>query len=779
MTKIATFLLIALSLIALPLSAQPLQFENQVVEKIEVINVNQQPDANCDPNAILTRMKTKEGDLFCQADFDNDLKTLIQDYDRIDPKVESIGNKIFVKLRVWPKPLIRTITWVGNEHIKTKRLQKELAVSPCTVFDRLAFNKSFHKIKAYYVKKGYFEAELFYDVKPDSLTNEVDIEIHVCEGRSGRVKDVVFHNFTCEEQNDIVELMVSKTWNFFTSWMTNEGTYNEEAIQHDEFMILNYLQNEGYADAKVNIEITEAESTNRIIIHITADKGPEYCIGKLSLAGNSIFTEECLWNLFTIDEGDCYAPDDIRETVQRITDYYGKKGYIDAIIDFEPHLDVDQCSYSIHFTIEEGEQFRVGLIKVFGNCRTESSVILHETLLAPGEIFNLDKLQRTEERLRNIGYFSCVNVYAVKSEDLCDDGSYRDVHIEVEETSTGNFGAFGGYSTAESLYGGFNITEKNFNYKGIPYLWSNGFRSLRGAGEYAHFTTTIGTKSRSFVLSWTKPYFMDTPWSFGFDIERSTNRYISNDYEINAWGFMLHAKYPIHQYLRFGWHYRLRNTNVETSKNASEQLIREARNAGLISATGASLAYDSRDQIVRPTCGLYSRFQSEIAGLGGQHSFLSFAYLNAIYFPVGKKSVLKYRADLKFLQPIGNTTVGTVPLDERFFLGGDDGVRGYRPFAIGPKFPEGDPQGGVTLAQVSGEYSYLLNQRFDLFLFVDGGSLTLDPWEIGGLKVAAGYGVRIKIMDGAPAVTIGMGYPLNAHNRSDVKRFFFQMGARF
>lgn len=779
MLKKAIPLLILLLSFAIP--ALAIQFESQIVEKIEVILMNQAPEADSDTQSILARIKTKQGDFFSQVDFDNDLKILAQSYDRIDPKVESIDGKIFIRLRLWPKPIIRTLTWSGNNNIETKQLQKELGIAPCAVYDKLEFNKAFHKIKAYYIKKGYFEAEMLYEVRPDSLTNEVDVEVIITEGRCGRIKDIVFHNLSRDEECDILDFMATKTWNIFTSWYTKEGTYNEEAILRDEFMILNYLQNEGYADAKVNLEIREANCKDRIIVHITVDKGQQYCIGKISFSGNCIFNNECIDELFTIEEGDPYSPDELRNTIISITNYYGNKGYIDALVDYEPRLDVDQCTYSIHFNIEEGDQFRVGLIKLFGNYRTEARVILHETLVAPGEIFNLEKLQKTEDRLRNIGYFCNVNVYAVKSEGECENGNYRDVHIEVEETSTGNFGAFGGYSTVESVFGGFNITEKNFDYLGVPFLWVDGLRAIKGAGQYAHFTTTIGAKSRSFVFSWTKPYFMDTPWSVGFDVERSSNRYISNDYDIEAWGLALHAKYPVNQYVRFGWHYRLRNTHVNVEKDKKNpQLERAAHNAGLISASGVSWIYDSRDQIGRPTNGFYSRFQTEFAGLGGEHTFMSFAYLNAFYFPIGCKAVIKYRADLKFLQPLGNTTADTVPLDERFFLGGDDGVRGYRPFAIGPKFePGGDPKGGMTLAQLSGEYSYLLTNRVDLFLFADAGSLTFDPWEIGDFKVAVGYGVRLKILDAGPAITIGMGYPLNAHSHSDVKRFFFQMGARF
>lgn len=435
-------LLLLVNCFASHLYGQSLQYEDQKIEKIDVLV--QGPSEGFDPNIILSRIKTRQGDFFSQADFDNDLKTLAQDYDRIEPIFEMSDGKIYITLKIWPKPTIRTITWCGNEKVKTKRLQQELKIPCFSIFDRRAFNQAFHKLKAYYVKKGYFEAELTYDVNLDPVTNEVDICINIIEGRAGRIKDIKFVNFTSREQEDICEQMVTKKYNLFLSWLNNEGTYNEEAMQHDQFNIINYLHNEGYADSTVDIQVCEAQQNNRIIIVITAYKGSIYRVGNISISGNTLFCDEDIMKQFTFCKDGVYSPEKVRETIDNITNLYGRRGYIDATVDHEPCLsECEDCIYNVNFTIEEGEQFRVGMIKVFGNCQTQTKVILHETLVIPGEVFNIEKLKRTEERLTNVGYFSHVNVYAVKSEGPCSLGdNYRDVHIEVEETSTGHFGAF-------------------------------------------------------------------------------------------------------------------------------------------------------------------------------------------------------------------------------------------------------------------------------------------------------------------------------------------------
>lgn len=779
------------------LFGQFLQYENQKIEKIEILI--QGPIGNFNENVVLSRIKTRRGDFFSQSDFDTDIKTLAQDYDRIEPIFDLVDGKMYITIKIWPKPTIRSITWCGNERVKTKRLQQELKIPCFSVFDRKSFNQAFHKLKAYYIKKGYFEAELTYDIQLDPITNEVDLMIHIVEGRAGHIKDIKFVNFTSREEEDICEQMVTKKYNIFLSWLNNEGTYNEEAMQHDQFNIINYLHNKGYADATVDIQICEAQQENRIIIVITAYKGSIYHVGNIRVEGNTLFSDEDIRRQFTFCEGGIYSPEQLRSTVENITNLYGRRGYIDATVDYEPCLsECGDCIYNTHFSIEEGEQFRVGLIKVFGNCQTQTKVILHETLVIPGEVFNIEKLKITEERLTNVGYFSQVNVYAVRSEGPYGLGeNYRDVHIEVEETSTGHFGAFFGYSTNESIFGGLNVTEKNFNYKGLACLFTEGYKALRGGGEYAHATATLGSKSRSYVLSWTKPFFNDTPWIVGFDLENSVNRYIAKDYDIKTYGGTVNAIYQMNQFMKLGWHYRLKHTDIETSgglvyeeaydrivkSESGPSLVEESRNDGMVSATGLTWTYDSTDHPSKPTKGFKSRLEFEVAGLGGNFRFLGTAYTNSLYFCLDRKSVLKLRADIRFLYPFGGTTAKKMPLDERLFLGGDNTIRGYRPYKLGPRFIEGDPRGGMSMQIYSVQITRRLMKNLEGFIFCDAGHLSFATFDFGiekaHISTSIGLGINFKIFESIPPLTMGYGFPLNPKNRGEIKRFFITVGGRF
>lgn len=760
------------------------QYDNQIVDRVEIF-IHAKGEVTNDTGTIANLLLTKQGGIFSQAEFDEDLKSLSENYDRVDPTIDASGETVSVTIHLWPKPTLKAIHWKGNHYVKTSALQKELGISSFGVFERQAFNLAFHKLRAYYIKEGYFEAKLDYRVDFDLEENEVSITIDIVEGRSGKIQKIEFVGFTCDEEKAILGEMITKTFNRFTSWYTEAGIYHEDAVMQDRLVIINYLQNQGYADATVDIAVTESKKTNRIILTITADKGPLYTVGEITFDGNHILSDCKIDSLFDIRPGDPYSLEAIRDTIEEITNAYGRLGYIDAFVDFFPEQIEGECRYNIAFKIEEGEQFRVGLIRVFGNLTTKSSVILHETILIPGEIFNTMKLKATERRLLNIGYFKNVNVYIVKgTESSLLQGNYRDVFIEVEETSTGKFSAFAGYSTVEEIFGGVNITENNFNHEGLTTMFKKGLSVLRGGGEYLAFTAQIGQKSRNYTVSWTKPHFMDTKWSIGFDLSNSTSRYISKDYDLENTSLALRANYDVNPFVRWGLQYRLKNGFVNLSHEGKhiDDLEREANIHGLISAVGTSLSYDSTNHPVRPSSGFRSRLFFELAGPGGDHQFLSFGYFNTYYYPVGSRIVLKYRADLRFIQPIAETSYDTMPLDERIFLGGDVMVRGFRPYRLGPTYRHHKdvPRGGLSMQYCSVELTRRIIEDLEGFAFIDAAHLSAKTWEFGRMDVAIGYGFRFKLpIASIPPVTVGMGYPLNAKTRSDVKKFFFSFGANF
>ncbi|MEI6242160.1 MAG: outer membrane protein assembly factor BamA [Chlamydiota bacterium] len=782
MCKFSKFLLCFLSFSLSSLFAiEQESFENKQIEKIDVLIEQLDARSSIDSKPILAKMKTKAGSLFSQIAFDGDLKILSEEFDQVLPSLDLQKDKLFISIKIVPKSIIRNISWNGNKQSGTKTLQKELGIKPGGFFHRPDFHKALNKVKDFYIKKGFFEIEINYTTsKPDPKKNEIDIDISVKEGKSGNIQNIRFEGLTKEEESGLLEMIYTKKYNLFLSWMTGQGIYREDAMEQDQMTILNFFQNKGYADAKVQVKITTDPKTSKIILNIIVSKGLIFHYGKVSFEGNTLLNNTEVQNLFLIHPKDTFSPDKLRETAQAIKDAYGQKGYIEAQINFDTFLLEKEPIYNVDFHIEEGQCFKIGLIRITGNSHTENRVILREALLVPGETFDQRKIKATQERLENMGFFKNVNVYAVRaSEDSGLGENFRDVHIEVEEQSTGTVSLSLGLSSLDNVFTSLDLTEKNFNYKGFGHFFSENMSALRGGGEYVHMQGMFGAKQKNGVFTWIDPYFRDTPWRVGFEGSVTTSHLQSKDYHIKTQGFSIFASYPLSAYWSLGTKYRLRNAHVYVNKKAGKDAIDEAEGSNLISAVSVNSSYDDTDNAYKAHRGARSLFDVEYAGVGGTSNFFKFNFINTVYQALWKKGTMKYRADFQFILPVGSTDPRKVPLSERFFLGGETSVRGFKPFILGPHFQKKkDPTGGISSVLISVEYSQQLLKVADAFIFADGGSVSLKEFRVHRFCASWGFGLRLELMSRVPFI-FGMGFPVNPHNKADVQKFFFSMGGQF
>lgn len=762
-------------------------YEYKKVANIKVKIENLPTGATFNPSQILDKLSTKTGDPFSQIVFDQDLKSLSMEYDRLEPTFEIKNGEIYITIKLWQKPIIRNIKFI-HKKFKTHTLEKELDIKTDTVFNRDEFNKAFNKLKEFYIKKGYFEANLTYTIVPIADKNEMNIVIKIDEGRAGKVSNLSFEGFSKTEESEILEMIHTKKYNLFTSWLTGKGIYHEEALEHDKLIIIDYLQNHGYADAKVSILTTDSDAGVKVVVKAT--KGQIFHFGKISYVGNTLFTNEEVDKVLIIKKGTIYSPEKMRQTIQVLKDLYGKKGHIETDVQYSLELEESEPVYNVRFEIEENEQFKVGMIRVLGNVQTNTSVVLHESMLTPGEVFDSRKLKMTQQRLEAIGYFKSVNVYAVRpSSGSLVDANYRDVVIEVEETSTGNASLFFGFSSVDSIYGGLDLTESNFNYKGLGKFWRD-LSALRGGGEFFHARASLGARESSYGISWLTPYFRDTLWRVGFDVNYSNSRLQSKDYMIHNLGFAFNANYPLSPFLTQGWKFRINNAIINIKKDAGMQARYQHENSGLVSGVSGSLNYDSTDNSFKPKRGWRSVFETEIAGVRRHDEFqkmfpfLRFAFINNYYYPIWRKGTLKTRLDLKYIYLFGgNGKFKNLPLSERFFLGGDSSVRGYKPFKIGPKFKidgvpqQNEPTGGISSFLFSVEYLQNIFKPIDAFVFFDSGSISNRKFDIGAVRMSYGAGLRLEVSPRAPVI-VGYGFPINP-GQEPLKRFFFLMGGQF
>jgi translocation and assembly module TamA len=192
----------------------------------------------------------------------------------------------------------------------------------------------------------------------------------------------------------------------------------------------------------------------------------------------------------------------------------------------------------------------------------------------------------------------------------------------------------------------------------------------------------------------------------------------------------------------------------------------------------AAVVLDRTDNPLDPTRGWKGEARLEPTALtGDQGLFYTRAQIQgASYLAFGSaaRTVLAGRVRLGSI--VGGK-LASVPSAERFFAGGGGSVRGYNYQKVGPRYEDGDPQGGLSLFEASLELRQKVGQRFGAVAFVDAGSVGQAVNPNFGASFAVGVGVRYNL-DFAP-IRVDFAAPLDRPRGDAPFQVYVSIGQAF
>ena len=240
-----------------------------------------------------------------------------------------------------------------------------------------------------------------------------------------------------------------------------------------------------------------------------------------------------------IKRGEAYSPTLLSEERERLRKKYGEKGYLDARVRSirKPNLDTDQID--LRFEITENNKFSVNSIQVRGNEKTKTVAIIRELALAPGETFDLIRMETSEARLRNTRFFEKVTLddEPITSQDPELVNSRRNLVVNVEEGRTGHVSFGVGFSTLEKAMMFAEFRQGNFDLM----RWRSPHR-LQGDGQKFRLRLKLGARSNEAVLALEEPWFLNRRVAAGFELFRQKSDYYSSYYDELRAGFEVYLE---------------------------------------------------------------------------------------------------------------------------------------------------------------------------------------------------------------------------------------------
>jgi outer membrane protein insertion porin family len=143
-----------------------------------------------------------------------------------------------------------------------------------------------------------------------------------------------------------------------------------------------------------------------------------------------------------------------------------------------------------------------------------------------------------------------------------------------------------------------------------------------------------------------------------------------------------------------------------------------------------SFVHNTVDNPIFPNRGRRITMSLDVAGIGGDTSFLKPRFEAVQLFQLSRRTTLGLRGQIEYIRPFAGTE--TLPIYETLFLGGEYTVRGYDIRSIGPRDTRtGLVFGGDKTLLFNAEYMISIASPVRLILFYDAGQVRVKGQKFG------------------------------------------------
>lgn len=665
--------------------------------------------------------------------------------------------------RVQPNPKVSAINVHGNVQVPTAKIIGDLPVRAGETYTVQAQNKIRDNILRLYEERGFPDAAVSIDERPD-INGNTELNITVDEGTKTRIR-----NLQIVGANSMNDLLLKLKAENRGSWGPFKRYYNESKFEHDMDVIRQAYLDKGFLDVDVRRgEFVRAEDGSWVDPVMIVNEGPQYRVGRLEATGYTMFNRDEVLSPYRSMQGDVYDQSEFEKRSRRVRDMYGNEGFITSTVTPEFHKDPSTGLVDVDVNVSEGPRVYVGDVRVVSETYPEDTdmgwlrrfysrfappvkdqVVAREVRMRPGQVYRRFDEVRTRERLESLNVFENVQVH----EQLTGDSNVRDLVVQVEQGNTGSliFGA------------GFGDVEGGFVY--ANYIEHN----LFGMARDLRVSLLMGTRAMSGEISYLDRYFMGSDLAAQFSAFHRTFRRTGNFDQQNT-GLTAEFTRPLSDVLKDSVRLRLEDISYDRFRGRDPKHEIEDYVAATIRYR---INHDTRDDVFFPTQGHVATGSIET---GVADSFLlKLEGQYATYFQVTDDWVLANNTMLSLIP----TNIDDVGYADRLFMGGSGDLRGFRMSGAGEHDSRNGsiPLGGATKIISQFEMRHLFTDNLAGVLFADVGMLGHDPLEFETPRASIGAGVRMRLP--IASVSVDLGVPVISQDEDQRQILHFNMTSAF
>jgi outer membrane protein insertion porin family len=669
---------------------------------------------------IVTYLHERVNDAFVPERLSQDVRELWNSgfFDDVEVDLERSDAGVKLRFTVRERANVVIVDIDGNDAIDDDDIQEAIELKANTILSYPAINRSVQKMRDMYAEKGYFLAEVDSEVIPQR-NNEVRVRFVVRENSQVSVRRVNFLGNEHLSDEELRDAMI--TGNSGLMSFGSGGVFRQDAFERDVTMVSALYYDKGFLQVSVATpRIMLTPDRSGIEVTLAIDEGPRFRIRELRVYEKGADGREVepingrrnLRMMIHTESGEYFNRAALMEELQKIRALYRDHGFANVEANPETRLDAQTNEVDVIVPVVRGPLVHFERIEFRGNSKTRDKVLRRELEFAEGDTFSETKLDTSKRRLTALGYFERVDVST-------EQGSAPDkmnVYFEVGERPTGTFQIGAGFSSIENFIATAQIQQAN----------------LFGGGQSLALQAQISGLRQSVNVRFYEPYFLDS--KVNSSIELYDQVYSYTDYKQGRLGGSLTLGYPlIMPRLYASLTYVGEQVSVSTGSTSNlfgtstalsvfrRLPLANLFNDGFTSALRPALTYDSRDNRLFPTAGVYLRASVELADtlFGSHNQYLREQLTGRFYYPLASWLTFKVNTETGY---VTSPSKEGVPIFARTFLGGIFDLRGFPYRSVGPRIPltsSTDPNSTPTSngSNIGGNLSYYQNVELEFSIF--------------------------------------------------------------
>lgn len=670
--------------------------------------------------------------------------------------VEGDSGGVVLRIHVEERPRVGAVEFRGNESAKISDINEALDREGVDIHigspvEQKVLQKAVEAIRKLYVETGHEGVHIEPTLEEMASPGDRRVVFEIDEGLKARVSQIYFEGNKRFDRLTLLTTMEEVKRHNIVTWIRKKNVYTPSKLQEDLERIRDLYQDEGYQDVSFGEPRLEQKG-KYVNITIPIKEGPVHYFNEASVDGMEVFDPERFVGNFPLKKGDVLRRNAIQNRIELIEELYRRRGYIYAFVDPE-YREIEENIVDLHLNVYEGDQFRLGRLEFVGNDVTKDKVLRREIYLHEGEVMDMETFRLSLYKLGQLGYFKLTQEPEF---DVNPEEKTVDITVKGKEEGKNDVQFGGGYSERYGFFAQFQFSTRNF----------------LGEGESLGVSLQQGDQQNFFSLSYADPWFLDKPQSFGISVfKRDTQLPRSLGFESDsvggtiAYGFRL-DRFESVSFL-YGFEDRKENVTIvsQPDREGNVPLARIRDTQFTTSAIVPSYRYDSRDNPYDTTRGTRASIALSYTGgpLGGTINMIKPIVNFSRFHNLSRRSILSFNVEAGQIFPQNdddcvhffneldqNNQQICIPRSERFFLGGEQSVRGFKSYSISPEedlLGNGvmTPVGGHKYTTINFEYIYRINDPLRFVLFADGGQAYAykEDWDLSTLRYSAGAELRI------------------------------------